>query len=278
MELKRADDFDPELLILFDAYVHGDIDRRGFIDRAAKFAVGGVTAAMLLDALNPRFAEAQQVPKDDARLKAEHVEYPSPAGSGKMRGYLVRPAKASGKLPAVLVIHENRGLNPHIEPAALVTDPPSPPRYHVNQARGRPAGHAPPSPRGSSMPSKHVVGDVRCALAHIGEGGTIPFMGMLGDQFPDAQFVVTGVIGPDGNAHGPNEYLHVPDHGAADSGRGGAGARPHRPGAPSLSRRFGDVAVCREPDAVPIRGIVAAASLLTLSLSGCDDGSTRNGR
>jgi carboxymethylenebutenolidase len=118
MELKRAEDFDPELLILFDAYVHGDIDRRAFIDRAAKFAVGGVTAAILLDALNPRFAEAQQVPKDDARLKAEPVEYPSPAGSGKMRGYLVRPAKASGKLPAVLVIHENRGLNPHIEDVA----------------------------------------------------------------------------------------------------------------------------------------------------------------
>jgi carboxymethylenebutenolidase len=118
MELKRAEDFDPGLLILFDAYVHGDIDRRAFIDRAAKFAVGGITAAMLLDALNPRFAEAQQVPKDDARLKAESVEYSSPAGSGKMRGYLARPAKASGKLPAVLVIHENRGLNPHIEDIA----------------------------------------------------------------------------------------------------------------------------------------------------------------
>jgi carboxymethylenebutenolidase len=118
MEQKTVDDFDPELLILFDAYVHGGIDRRGFLDRAAKFAVGGTTAAMLLEALSPRFAEAQQVPKDDPRLKAESVEYPSPQGSGTMRGYLVRPAKASGKLPGVLVVHENRGLNPHIEDIA----------------------------------------------------------------------------------------------------------------------------------------------------------------
>jgi len=114
MELKRAEDFDPELLRLFDAYVHGDIDRRGFIDRAGKYAVGGLTAAMLLDALNPRFAEAQQVAKDDARLQAQYAEYPSPSGSGTMRGYLVRP-KGDGKLPGVLVVHENRGLNPHIE-------------------------------------------------------------------------------------------------------------------------------------------------------------------
>ena len=118
MELQKAEDFDPELLILFDAYVHGDIDRRGFLDRASKYAVGGLTAAMLLDALNPRFAEAQQVPKDDARLSAEFVEYPSPTGSGKMRGYLVRPAKNTAKLPGVLVVHENRGLNPHIEDVA----------------------------------------------------------------------------------------------------------------------------------------------------------------
>ena len=118
MELKKAEDFDPDLLILFDAYVHGAIDRRGFLDRAGRFAVGGMTAAMLLDALNPRFAEAQQVPKDDPRLKAESLEYPSPEGSGKMRGYLVRSAKATGKLPGVLVVHENRGLNPHIEDIA----------------------------------------------------------------------------------------------------------------------------------------------------------------
>jgi carboxymethylenebutenolidase len=118
MDQKRAEDFDQELLILFDAYVHGAIDRRGFLDRAAKFAVGGTTAAMLLEALSPRFAEAQQVPKDDGRIKAEYLEYPSPEGSGTMRGYLVRPAKAAGKLPAVLVVHENRGLNPHIEDIA----------------------------------------------------------------------------------------------------------------------------------------------------------------
>src|SRR5512139_4205791 len=102
MNLKKAEDFDPELLILFDAYVHGALDRRGFVERASKFAVGGVTAAMLLDALNPRFAEAQQVPKDDPRLSAQYVEYPSPTGSGTMRGYLVRPAQTPGKLPGVL--------------------------------------------------------------------------------------------------------------------------------------------------------------------------------
>jgi carboxymethylenebutenolidase len=115
MERKTAQDFDQDLLILFDAYVHCDIDRRGFLDRATKFAVGGMTAGMLLDALSPRFAEAQQVPADDKRLKAERIEYASPKGYGKMGGYLVRPATATGKLPGVLVIHENRGLNPHIE-------------------------------------------------------------------------------------------------------------------------------------------------------------------
>jgi carboxymethylenebutenolidase len=115
MERKSATDFDQDLLILFDAYVHGDIDRRGFLDRAAKFAVGGITAGMLLDALSPKFAEAQQVPKDDKRLKTEYVEYDSPKGYGKMRGYLARPANASGKLPGIIVVHENRGLNPHIE-------------------------------------------------------------------------------------------------------------------------------------------------------------------
>jgi carboxymethylenebutenolidase len=115
MERKTAEDFDQDLLILFDAYVHGDIDRRGFLDRATKFAVGGMTAGMLLDALSPRFAEAQQVAKDDKRLKAGYEEYDSPRGYGKMRGYLVRPVDAKGKLPAILVVHENRGLNPHIE-------------------------------------------------------------------------------------------------------------------------------------------------------------------
>ncbi len=115
---KTAHDFDQELLNLFDKYVHGAIDRRGFLDQAARFAVGGMTAAMLLNALNPRFAEAQQVPKDDKRLKSETVEYDSPAGTGKAKGYLVKPANTKGKLPLVLVVHENRGLNPHIEDIA----------------------------------------------------------------------------------------------------------------------------------------------------------------
>ncbi len=118
MERKRAADFDPEVLRLFDQYVHGLIDRRGFLDRAARFAVGGLTASMLLDALNPRFAEAQQIKGDDPRLAASRVDYESPNGNGKMRGYLARPAKSSGKLPGVLVVHENRGLNPHIEDIA----------------------------------------------------------------------------------------------------------------------------------------------------------------
>ena len=119
MERKTAADFDQELLILFDAYVHGAIDRRGFLDKAKKFAVGGVTAAMLLDMLNPKFAEAQQVASDDKRLTASDIEYPSPQGSGKMKGYLVRPAaSAATKLPTILVVHENRGLNPHIRDIA----------------------------------------------------------------------------------------------------------------------------------------------------------------
>ena len=118
MERKTAADFDPELLVLFDAYVHGHVDRRGFLDRAGKFAVGGVTAGMLLNMLSPKFAEAQQIAPADPRLKAEYLEYPSPQGSGTMRGYFVRPATATAKLPGLVVIHENRGLNPHIEDVA----------------------------------------------------------------------------------------------------------------------------------------------------------------
>ena len=118
MERKTAKDFDQELLDLFDQYVHGGIDRRRFLDRAGKFAVGGVTASMLLDALSPKFAEAQQVAPSDARIRAEHIQYPSPQGSGTMRGYFVRPANASGRLPGIVVVHENRGLNPHIEDIA----------------------------------------------------------------------------------------------------------------------------------------------------------------
>jgi carboxymethylenebutenolidase len=118
MERKTAHDFDQELLSLFDAYVHGALDRRGFLDKAAKYAVGGVTAAMLLDQLSPKFVEAQVIKPEDPRIKVQSVEYESPKGYGKMRGYLAQPAKAAGKLPAVLVIHENRGLNPHIEDIA----------------------------------------------------------------------------------------------------------------------------------------------------------------
>src|SRR5918995_6741398 len=118
MERRHSTEFEQELLNIFDQYVHGGIDRRGFLDRAGKFAVGGVTAGMLLDSLSPKFAEAQQVPKDDKRLKTEYAEYPSPQGSGKMRGYLVRPANATGRLPGIVVVHENRGLNPHIEDIA----------------------------------------------------------------------------------------------------------------------------------------------------------------
>jgi carboxymethylenebutenolidase len=114
----QASDFDPELLRLFDQYVHGLLDRRGFLERAAKYAVAGVTATALLDALNPKFAQAQQVPPADQRIKSEFIELESPQGNGKLRGYCVRPAKASGKLPTLLVVHENRGLNPHIEDIA----------------------------------------------------------------------------------------------------------------------------------------------------------------
>jgi carboxymethylenebutenolidase len=114
-----AQDFDPKVLILFDAYVHGRLDRRGFLDQAQKFAKAGMTAAGLLAALSPNFAAGQQVAPTDARLKTERASYPSPAGSGTVKGYLARPASAgSTKLPAILVVHENRGLNPHIEDIA----------------------------------------------------------------------------------------------------------------------------------------------------------------
>ena len=115
MERKQASEFDQELLNLYDDYAHGRIHRRGFLEGAAKFAVGGLTAEALLSTLSPNYAWAQQVAKDDPRLKTEYLEYASPKGAGKMRGYLVRPASAPGKLPAVVVVHENRGLNPYIE-------------------------------------------------------------------------------------------------------------------------------------------------------------------
>ena len=116
--MQTASDFDPEVMKLFDQYVHGIIDRRAFLNNATKYAVGGMTAATLLDALNPKFADAQQVKKDDPRITVKSLEYASPSGYGKMRGYLACPAKTTGKLPGILVVHENRGLNPHIEDIA----------------------------------------------------------------------------------------------------------------------------------------------------------------
>jgi len=118
MERKNATDFPQELLNLFDRYVHGDIERREFLDGAKKFATGGLTAAAIWESLRPNYAWAQQVAKDDKRIKAERVDIPSPQGNGNIRGYLVRPANASGPLPGVLVVHENRGLNPYIEDVA----------------------------------------------------------------------------------------------------------------------------------------------------------------
>jgi carboxymethylenebutenolidase len=118
MERKKASDFPQELLDLFHEYQHGDINRRTFLDRAGKFAVGGVTAAALLDMLRPNYAWAQQVPKTDARITATVETVPSPQGNGSIKGYFVKPATAAGKLPVVLVVHENRGLNPYVEDVA----------------------------------------------------------------------------------------------------------------------------------------------------------------
>ncbi len=116
-----AKDFDQELLDLYDYYAHGKITKREFLDRAGKFAVGGITAAALLTMLSPQYALAQQVAPDDDGIVAEYIEYPSPNGHGSVRGYLVKPANATGPLPAVLVVHENRGLNPYIEDVARRT-------------------------------------------------------------------------------------------------------------------------------------------------------------
>jgi carboxymethylenebutenolidase len=118
MKRQNASDFDQELLDLYDDYAHGRILRRDFLQRASKFAVGGLTAEALLSTLSPNYAWAEQVAKDDARIKTETVEYASPKGAGTMRGYLAWPAKVQGRLPAVLVVHENRGLNPYIADVA----------------------------------------------------------------------------------------------------------------------------------------------------------------
>jgi len=118
MERKQASDYDQELLDLYDGYAHGQIDRRGFLSGAAKFAVGGVTAVQLLDTLSPDYALAEQVAKEDKRIETEYVEYASPKGAGTMKAYLARVKKAEEKLPGLLVVHENRGLNPYIEDVA----------------------------------------------------------------------------------------------------------------------------------------------------------------
>jgi carboxymethylenebutenolidase len=118
MNRKKASDFPAEVLALFDGYVHGGVSRRDFLDRAAKYAVGGFSAAAMLEALSPNFAWAQQVKPNDPRIVAESVSYASPKGSGTVRGYLARPAAGAAKRPAVVVIHENRGLNPYIEDVA----------------------------------------------------------------------------------------------------------------------------------------------------------------
>ena len=115
MPRQTAADFEPEVLKLFDQYVHGALSRRGFLDGASRYAVGGATAVGLLEALSPNFAAAQQVAPGDPRITATTFAFDSPKGYGKASGYLVKPAKASGDIPAVLVVHENRGLNPHIE-------------------------------------------------------------------------------------------------------------------------------------------------------------------
>ena len=114
MPRMKASDFPQEVLNLFDRYVHGGIDRREFIDRASKYAVGGMTAAAMFEALRPNFLLGEQIKATDSRIKGEEATCPSPQGNGTVKGYLVRPANATGKLPAILVVHENRGLNPHI--------------------------------------------------------------------------------------------------------------------------------------------------------------------
>jgi len=118
MERKKAGDFDQELLDLYDKYAHNLISRRDFFDRATKYAVGGLTAAALIESLMPNYALANQVETSDPRIKAEFINFDSPKGFGKIRGYLVRPVSPKGKVPGVVVVHENRGLNPYIEDVA----------------------------------------------------------------------------------------------------------------------------------------------------------------
>jgi len=118
MDRKKASDYPQEVLDLFHEYQHGDMSRRTFIDRLGKYATGGVTAMAIFESLRPNYAWAQQVKKDDARIKTEYATVSSPEGNGSIKGYLARPANAGGKLPGVIVVHENRGLNPYIEDVA----------------------------------------------------------------------------------------------------------------------------------------------------------------
>src|SRR5438132_10497414 len=118
MEAKTALQLPQEVIHLYNVYIHGGMTRREFFDATKKFAVGGLTAAVIVEAMMPNYALGQQVPKDDKRLKTEYATVQSPMGNGTIKGYLVRPANATGKLPAILVVHENRGLNPHIEDIA----------------------------------------------------------------------------------------------------------------------------------------------------------------
>ncbi|MFO1066702.1 MAG: dienelactone hydrolase family protein [Pirellulales bacterium] len=118
MNREQASDFDQRILDLYDDYAHGRIARRDFMQRVAMIAAAGVSAELILQRLTPNYAWAQQVAKDDARIKTETLEYDSPKGGKKVRGLLARPAQTTGKLPAVLVVHENRGLNPYIEDVA----------------------------------------------------------------------------------------------------------------------------------------------------------------
>ena len=118
MQRKTIHDFDPEVMQAYDKYAHGEISRRAFLSRVAKFAVAGLTAEGLLAALSPQFALAEQVSPDDNRVQAAWLEFPSPQGNGAVKGYLVKPANATGRLPVVMVVHENRGLNPHIQDIA----------------------------------------------------------------------------------------------------------------------------------------------------------------
>ncbi len=116
----KIEDFPPEVVKLFDKYVHGDIDRRGFLEAASKYAVAGTSAAVFLNALSPKFAEAEQIAQNDPRLWIENIRYPSPRGSIDVNAYMARPKRLRflQRLPVVIVIHENRGLNPHIKDIA----------------------------------------------------------------------------------------------------------------------------------------------------------------